>query len=171
MRSSEKMHAVGHHLQKEAVSHGCSEDYRDAFARAAFNRYYYSAYLAARELLNAIDPEKWKTISHTDVPKVMLGEVTKGLKLRFNRARRLDDSDAQLELKQALKASRQLAEILTDGYASRVAADYEPEILVVFERETRFSLSSVNISSAHQWEQSIRTLSHSVQKAWTSNDI
>ena len=170
MRPSEKMHAVGHHLQMQAVSQGCSDAHRDAFARTAFNRYYYSAYLAARDLLNAIDPDKWRTISHKNVPEVMLGEVSKGLKRRLSRARRLGDSTAQSELRQALRASQQLAEILTNGYASRVAADYNPDILVVFEKEIRFSLSSVNISSAHEWEQSVRTLSRSVHKAWVSSD-
>lgn len=42
MSTSISIHAVGHHLQKEAIS--AAPDEKDAYARSAFNRYYYTMF-------------------------------------------------------------------------------------------------------------------------------
>ncbi len=55
---------------------------------------------------------------------------------------------------------------MTDAYAVRVVADYELEELVSFDEDRRFSLRSVDISDAHQWENKTRMLCETVGKLW-----
>ncbi len=65
------MHEVGHHLQKIAISK--TDQNRDVFARSAFNRYYYGAYLNVRELLSSLNPE-WSRPRHRHIPYILTGK-------------------------------------------------------------------------------------------------
>ena len=55
---------------------------------------------------------------------------------------------------------------MTTAYAVRVVADYEPDEHVSFGGSPRFSLRSVDVSDAHEWENGTRVLCTNVGKVW-----
>ena len=61
------LHLVGTTLSTEAKK--IDGDIADAYGRSAFNRYYYAAYLTARDLLIKFNPI-WD-VSHSDVPNLL----------------------------------------------------------------------------------------------------
>lgn len=163
MSTGEKIHAVGHHLQKEAMKPASQE--RDAFARSAFNRYYYSAFLNIREMLGDLD-SSWSSMTHKSYPEVLQGQV----KRRFNQARsravRNDDTVLVDRIDAAKRAIDELTKTMRTAYGIRVVADYEPLEEVEFDPKHRFSLRSVGITDAHQWESNTRILCQNVRNTW-----
>ncbi len=157
------IHAVGHHLQVKAMSAG--PDDRDAFARSAFNRYYYSAFLNTRALLGSLDPA-WSSHRHANYPKLLKGRIRRELNSRREKARKNEDDILVNRIDRAKREINELAKIMTEAYAVRVVADYELEEPVSFDEGPRFSLRSVDISDAHQWENATRILCGSVGKLW-----
>ena len=76
MSTSISIHAVGHHLQKEAIS--AAPDEKEAYARSAFNRYYYSAFLNARSLLvELLDQSKAFEMKHASYPEFLRRNIQK----------------------------------------------------------------------------------------------
>ena len=162
MSVGSNMHAVGHHLQKEAIAAGAGD--KDAFARSAFNRYYYSAFLNIRKMLGSLDP-KWSLTRHSKFPEV-LNKVGKKLSQERPRACKHKDWILVNRINNAKRAAAELATTMTTAYAIRVVADYEPEEQVDFKRSTRFALRSVDISDAHDWENRTRMLCSTVKRVW-----
>lgn len=163
MSTGSRIHNVGHYLQKEAVS--ANSDDRDAFARSAFNRYYYGAFLNTRALLGSLDPS-WLSMSHSGYPEVLKGKVRKKLNQAREKARKNGDSTLVSRIDTAKRAVDELAKIMTIAYAIRVVADYEPDEPVNFVGSLRFSLRSIDISDAHAWENGSRMLCSSVERVW-----
>lgn len=138
---------------------------RDAFARSAFNRYYYSAFLNIREMLGALD-SSWSSLPHKSYPEVLQGQVKKKFNRARSRASRNDDTVLVDRIDTAKRALDELAKMMSTAYGIRVVADYEPNEAVDFNARPRFALRSVDISDAHDWENNTRLLCQSVENTW-----
>src|SRR4051812_403097 len=120
------MKVVAHHLQTHASTLPNTAE-RDLFARSAFNRYYYATYLDVKTVLGALKPG-WGRIAHSEVPKIIVGPLNKELSKGRDRAERASDSSTAALCSRAMNATHLLSDLMTSGYATRVAADYDPEI-------------------------------------------
>ena len=145
-----QMHRVAEYLSIEAKR--AKDDYADAFARSAFNRYYYASYLSVRGLLAMLD-SAWKTTSHAAIPDLLESTLMKRVR---RQARKLSDlgllsikERRNLE-KQAQIASAEMATVLRGAYGVRVVADYKPEQRVVFGG-SEFSLANYTRHEALNW--------------------
>lgn len=145
------MHDVARHLQVEAVKQvSKSAETADLFARSAFNRYYYAAFLRARETLVSIDAKYANSLSHKNVPDLLKGTIQKKLKTIQRKAARLDDTKLVNECHQASSQNLDFANVLEKAYATRVVADYTPTTAVDF-RSPRFTLTGVTVTEADGW--------------------
>ncbi|UES56043.1 hypothetical protein GFK91_10745 [Roseibium aggregatum] len=162
------IHTVGHHLQTYAHSFGGVE--RDAYARSAFNRYYYCVFLKTRDLFKSLDPS-WSRMPHAGFPSVLKGEVRKQLKKGWTRARKNSDNKLMRDTETALRAVEALSGLLETAYAIRVVADYEPEETVEFNGVDRFSLKEVEITSAHGWRSKCEIFCDEIQSAWLQLNV
>lgn len=139
-----------------------SESDMDAFGRSAFNRYYYSAYLTARELLGHFDPE-WRTQGHSNVPGLLKDSVKEVFLKAARKARRtMPGIQVDKSLNQAINGLGELANILTEGYAIRVLADYTPETKAVRE-SGKITLGPASLSSAAFWPKRSKVLASIVK--------
>lgn len=162
------IHAVGLHLQTYAHNFDGAE--RDAYARSAFNRYYYSIFLKTRELFRSLDPA-WSRKPHAEYPVTLRKPVRKQLKAGWTRARRDDDTKLMRDVEAALRAVEALSGLLERAYAIRVVADYEPEQEVKFDGADRFSLNEVEITSAHGWRSKCDTFCAEISAAWKQVNV
>lgn len=158
------MEVVAHHLQSEASTRLNSVE-RDHFGRSAFNRYYYATYLDVKDGLGSLRAE-WGGIPHGDVPHVLVGAVKKALAKGRERAQRASDSDTVELCNRAVSATHVLSEMMTNGYATRVAADYHPEVKIDFADAFDFTLNFVRVKEAADWPNKARMLLKSITFAW-----
>lgn len=161
------MQEVARHLQIYAHRH--SGDGKDAFARSAYNRYYYACYLLLRELVSEMDP-RWKQTRHKSFPDLLGGQITKRLKQERNKARRAEDYVLYEMIQTSLRAVREMTRIIKDAYATRLVADYEPAVAVDFTGPERFSLNNVDITQAHEWQDKLSTLVSEIRSTWNQFD-
>lgn len=159
------MGVVAHHLQIEAVKSDKPLEERDLFGRSAYNRYYYASFLYVREMLIGLDI-RWSQTPHKDYPNLLRVKIKNEINKYKEIARKADDSDLLQLYYQAINATHELATIMEKGFATRVVADYRPEILVDFTNSTRFKLQSVEITEAHQWPQKAHVLAETITSAW-----
>lgn len=158
------MQVVGHHLDVQAVA--ASNADKDAFARSAFNRYYYSAFLTIREMLSKMDPA-WAGLGHASYPDILTGNIRKSLKRARRRASKNDDDDLVEKIDKAVRSIHELTSIIRTAYAVRVIADYQPEEVICFTNAGRFTLRSVSATDAYDWESTSRAHCGSVYQAWS----
>lgn len=157
------IHVVGHHLQNYA--HNFAGEERDAYARSAFNRYYYSIFLKTRSLFSSLDPA-WSRKPHAEYPVTLRVSVKKQLKKGWTRAQKDGDAKLMRDIEAAFRSIEALSVLLEKAYAIRVVADYEPEQEVEFHDANRFSLKEVEITSAHGWRARCDSFCSEIQKAW-----
>ena len=157
------MHEVGHHLQKTALAKTDSD--RDAYARSAFNRYYYGVFLTVRDMFREMDSQ-WSRLRHAAVPSLLSGTVAKELNRASRRARKNSDRVLEQQIEKAKRSVAELKKVVTTANEVRKIADYEPEELVDFGAAQRFSLRSVEITEAHKWGQRAAVLCQSILAAW-----
>lgn len=148
------MEQVAHHLQHQAVTNTEAKA-KDLFGRSAYNRFYYAAFLRTRDLLTKFDPD-WSKIAHKNLPEVLEGQVLSRLRKGQKEAQRARDFELDSQIARAIKAAYELAQILREGYAARVTADYNPEIGVTFAAGGGFSLNSIKIDTAYNWPERAR---------------
>jgi len=158
------MEIVAHHLQGVASTRSDLIE-RDLFGRSAFNRYYYATYLDVKEVLGSLKAE-WGKISHGGVPDMLTGPVKKALVKGRERAQRASDFETADLCSRAVNAIHILAEMMTDGYATRVAADYYPEVKIDFEDAYNFKLNLVRVKDAAEWPIKARGLLRTINAAW-----
>lgn len=180
MNADSVMHFVGHHLQMKAhdlatqTDQGAEAtsqlDQRDAFARSAFNRYYYGVFLTARNMIIHFDP-KWGECHHSDYPKLLRGKIKKRLKNARKQKKNLNNLDLNQRLGQAISSADTLADIMNIANKVRVAADYNLEKKIKFQEKRRFVLESINISDAHMWESRARKACTKIQQGWDSINV
>ncbi|MCA8054408.1 hypothetical protein [Burkholderia cepacia] len=159
------MEIVAQHLQQVALAQTDPTD-RDHFGRSAFNRYYYATFLHVKAGLGSINPD-WNTMAHAGIPEVLRGSVQRELKRGRTKAQRTDDAELVRLCSKALSAVSDLADLMEKGYATRVAADYHPEILVDFSGYRSFKLNTVPVEDAHGWPYRARALIDAITLAWT----
>jgi len=126
------MRIVGDHLAREATARRVPSE-RDLFGRSAFNRYYYSAFLAVRSVLRRIEPS-WSTPTHQSVPVVLKGEVLRRIKTQIQASERtgmITHSQGEQYYRSAAIAATELSNFLTSARETRRLADYEPETRIV----------------------------------------
>jgi hypothetical protein len=159
------MEIVALHLQKEAIKNGKPPDECDLFGRSAYNRYYYASFLRIRSMLIELD-RKWDKLGHRDYPDILRGKIKSQLdKFKRNAQKTRDKELIQLCL-QAIHATHELAMLMEKGFATRVVADYFPEVKVDFITGDRFKLQNIEITEAHQWPDKADTLADTIISAW-----
>lgn len=163
----ETMQEVAHHLQIYAQKYAGSG--RDAFARSAYNRYYYACFLKVREILASMNI-KWSGIHHKDYPLLLNGQIRERFIKERRRANKSGDHELSSKISSALRAIPKLSEIMASAYGARVVADYRPETPIVFSKIGRFSLNSIDITEAHKWHGNVNILSITILSAWQQID-
>lgn len=104
----------------------------DQFGRSAFNRYYYAAYLAVRNVLMEIDVG-WARSPHKSLPEILTVTVFQAAKrtaIRSNKKRLLSYAEMKKILSSIKICADELSKILQSGYEARRCADYSPEVNV-----------------------------------------
>lgn len=162
------MEIVGLHLQNIASNRPNPVE-RDLFGRSAFNRYYYATYLNVKEFLGSLRGE-WGRISHDAVPDLLMGAVKKVLQNGRERAKRASDKDTVELCSRAIHAVHELSKMMTEGYASRVAADYNPEVKIDFSDAYDFTLNFVRVKEAAGWPNKARAFLQTINSAWRQVD-
>lgn len=158
------MKVVAHHLQTHASKLPDTVE-RDLFARTAFNRYYYATYLDVKKVLGALNPS-WGRINHSEVPEIVSGPLHKVLSKGREQAKRESDPSTADLCSRAMNATHLLAALMTSGYATRVAADYDPEILIDFTDVFDFALNAVRVKEASDWPGKARAYLYTISSAW-----
>lgn len=162
------MHEVGHYLQIEALKRADPE--KDLFARSAYNRYYYSIFLTARNLLSLID-SKYERLPHKSYPEVLLGNIVSTLKKGGRTASKNGDHALVTKIASAVSAANDLSNLMEAAYATRIAADYMPSIKVNFVGPGRFELQGISITDAHNWTARAATWCRVILDAWRQVDV
>ena len=162
--SSQIMKIVGHHLQQEAIRR-TSDAEKDVFGRSSYNRYYYAAFLTARSLFVSLDPG-WEKKKHAEYPETLKGKIGDRFKKAKARASRIGDWELYDECERAKSAALQLAKLMQVSCATRVAADYNPGIKVIFNTHSGFELNSVAISDAYEWPQRADMFARKILQVW-----
>lgn len=158
------MQEVGHHLQVHANT--MPNSLKDVFARSAYNRYYYGCFLLLRSELEQMN-SKWRSINHKDYPEILQNSINNELTKEQKRARRRNDYDMVNTISRAKHALSEMAELMRQAYAVRVVADYDPNTRVQFKDVDRFSLSHIDITTAHNWQNKMNTWLKSLRAAWS----
>lgn len=157
------MQEVAHHLQKQA--HAIAGIERDAFARSAYNRYYYACYLEIRTAFKEMSAE-WGRSAHKAFPEILRSSISKNLKSGKRSASRLGDTELERRIDQALRGCVELASIIEKANGARIIADYSPDIGVGFNGSARFSLNGIEITEAHEWYGRVRILVSQILSVW-----
>ncbi|XHS78108.1 hypothetical protein ACFJGW_20660 [Burkholderiaceae bacterium UC74_6] len=159
------MEIVARHLQQEAIRRGPA-DAADLFGRSAFNRYYYATFLEVKGGLGALRDEWTRNIAHADLPQILRGQVKKQLAAGKRKAMRADDYKSAGICASADSAAEDLAKLLDAGRATRVTADYHPEIPVDFASAPDFQLDTVGVQAAQTWPHRARGYLQVISNAW-----
>ena len=159
---------VAHHLQVKAVA---LEDpvERDLFGRSSYNRYYYATFLSVRAVLAEMRSE-WGEMAHASLPEVLTAKVCNTLGKGRKKADKMGDMELVRQCNRAIKAAKELALLMRTSSATRVVADYHPEILISFVHGERFTLNEVGITEAHQWPEKAKAWLVDIQGAWNQLD-
>lgn len=157
------MQAVAHHLQ--IYAHGLIGPERDAFARSAYNRYYYACFLSLRAAFAEMNTQ-WKNAPHRSYPEILSRSIAQKLHAERRKANKNRDYELLNLIFTAHRAIPEISKIIKEAYATRIVADYEPDILVDFKGGDRFSLNEVQITNAHEWYQRVSILTESLLAAW-----
>ena len=146
------MQVVGDHLSAAAISHKGSQPAEDLFARSAFNRYYYGAFLVSRQFLK--DTIGVTGLPHKSIPGYLTTTFQKQVKRQLKESERsgLVSKGNHSRLLNGLKKNVQLlTELLSEAYRVRVLADYEPDVPVQQENQT-YRLGTATLDGANRWE-------------------
>ncbi|MEC5385532.1 hypothetical protein VVD49_07340 [Uliginosibacterium sp. H3] len=162
------MEVVAQYLRQEALSRASPE--RDTFGRSAFNRYYYATFLTVKRGISALRPEWAGNIPHADIPNMLRGAIKESLGKGRKRALRAGDFELENLCARAISAAEDLAKVMEQGKATRVAADYHPDILVDFSGEQPFYLNKVSVHVAKDWPFRARAFLDTISQAWMQVD-
>jgi len=160
------MKRVAEHLAKHASELKDIHE-MDVFGRSAFNRYYYSCFLACRDMLRDFD-SKWSNTSHKHIPDLLQSAVLRRIKdtaTKQQRAGLLNHSDYSRMLHRAQEALSNLAGLLGEAYQVRVIADYYPEIPISKKYRTLY-LENKSLEEATKWTRRTDTLRGTITQVW-----
>ena len=164
------MHGVGHHLQVTAWEKTPQDPDRDAYARSAFNRYYYGVFLTVRDMFRKMGLHSEK-MRHASFPDVLSGKITKEFGNAQKRARRNDDFVLVKKIHKVKLSIHELKELVKKANEIRKVADYDPDEPVIFAGEPRFTLKSVDVTKAHDWGRNARILCGSILLVWEQINV
>ncbi|WP_302409122.1 hypothetical protein [Comamonas kerstersii] len=126
-----------------------------AYGRTSFNRYYYACYLSARDLVKTLIPGI--AFQHGEAPQLLevnvVNLITKSLEQQSKKGL-IPAGEAARKKASVHQSAAEISRILKVGYMIRGIADYEPEVVVVFEHNT-FSLEKHTESEASSWLRSV----------------
>ena len=157
------MQEVARYLQVYARSYDGVE--RDAFARSAYNRYYYGCFLLLRDLVHELETD-WIKTPHKQYPDLLNGKITKRLKLERKKAHKSGDRELYSMIESSLYAVPRMANIIKQAYSLRLIADYQPDVPVNFSTADRFSLNDIEITQAHRWREQLFPLIADLRSTW-----
>ena len=157
------MQNVGQHLQSHAQN--VTGPDRDAFARSAYNRYYYACFLLLRDSLRA-KRASWGRCRHQQYPDLLRRKVCRGLNEARKKAVRNGETDLLHLIGEAQTATREMAVIIKRAYEVRVVADYQPEIPVDFGTSSGFVLKGVDVIEARRWPTKVAGFIRRLDAAW-----
>lgn len=160
------MEQVAEALTHQAVA-SRDADEANLFGRSAFNRYYYSVYLAVRAMLQFGHPEI-KRFPHKDLPGELTGRVRNRIMEESRkqiRRKLLDESEGAQLIESASTALRELSEILKEGYRIRVVADYDPMELAIVQHG-HILLQDKTSDAARQWGRRADRAIGQVKRVW-----
>jgi hypothetical protein len=143
-------------------------DTTDAFARSAFNRFYYCAFLLARQLLLAVAPTAGMP-NHRDMPEYLRGRIRRALTDELQQAERsrlLSPADVKSRRSRVLTYTDQFASLLSAAYAVRIVADYEPEIRIQIVSPADLRLAVVSTADAQKWPHEAEVYTTVLTKIW-----
>ena len=158
-----RMHTVGHHLQTKALA-TLGPD-RDSYARSAFNRYYYGAFLTIRSMFREMD-SKWYKLPHAAYPEILSGQITRAFQTAERRAHKNGDSGFVYDIARGKRAIAALRQVISTAGELRKIADYRPEESVEFTDASRFSLRTVEVTVAHNWKGETDLLCRNILAVW-----
>lgn len=145
------MRVVAASLALQAMN--CTDEREfDLFGRSAFNRFYYDAYLSARETLQRMDAG-WAEQSHKQIPDLLRGAVVKRIKKAAKVAAessQISIPESQRLVARASASAAALADLLRMAYRVRVVADYKIEKLVLREGQVA-RLDGCTLENAKHW--------------------
>ncbi|WP_157889270.1 hypothetical protein [Chromobacterium subtsugae] len=149
-------HLVADHLSSEAGKKTGTPP-ADAFARTAFNRYYYAVYLAVREFIGEFETD-WKRTTHAKVPEIVEFNLAKKIKREADKLKKhnsLSESEYSRIIRISRDATKDIAGIMKSAYSIRCISDYEPEVPIEFSN-SQFSIKSTSSAEAKNWERRIQ---------------
>jgi hypothetical protein len=161
---------VAHHLQQQAVQQRTNLVQADVFGRSAFNRYYYATFIRTRKLFASLNPA-WKQLPHKDYPAVLRGQIRKHFKDAQRKAAKIGDNELVSACSKAASYSSELADIFLTSNTIRVVADYDPDELIKFIDDARFSLRGVKITTAHEWLSKADSLCIFIEQTWRTSNV
>lgn len=163
------METVALFLQTEAKRYPADSRDFDLFGRSSFNRYYYAVYLEVRAMLGSLNGT-WGTMPHAGIPDLLTGQVRAQIKQRQKRAAKLGDNDAIQICIRGVASTYELADLMKTAYATRVTADYYPDIAIQTDDDGRFRLNQIAVTVAHDWLARAREHGRRIRRAWTLAD-
>jgi len=163
------MQVVGHYLQVEAMKPHNPEE-KDLFGRSSYNRYYYATFNITRDIVRTINP-KWVSSKHAEYPDIFSKKIVGRFKKERSSALKVEDPALVGILNKAISSANDIALLLRKANSARKVADYDLSIKVNFLNTNRFSLSSIDITSAHLWPERANTLGSLIIDAWRQVDV
>ncbi|MEB2416658.1 hypothetical protein [Citrobacter sp. R-1.5.2] len=156
------LYEVAEHLTKQAkASHRKGAQtivLADAFARSAFNRYYYACFLCIRTFVSSIEA-KWSNVAHLDVPNLLRNNVKQKIDAELKKGEKigiLTPGGYQSKKSMVLTSLEIMASTMSLAYIVRGIVDYEPEIKIMFN-EGAFSINATSVAEAKGWLITIKT--------------
>jgi hypothetical protein len=110
--------------------------------------------------------KKWSKQSHAGIPELLTGQIITALNLGREIAAKQRDSDLVKLCNRAAAAANELSKLLQKANEARKIADYSPEIPIEFKAADRFSLSGIDINTAHSWAPKAQVLVDTIVDAW-----
>ena len=117
-------------------------------------------------MLKGLNPD-WGLLPHKSYPELLRGTICREFDKGRHKAVKAKDQELIISCGKALAAAKSLATLMEIGYGIRTIADYSPEIEVIFLGGDRFSLTSVNITDAHNWTSKARAFCAAIRNTWT----
>jgi hypothetical protein len=159
------MRRVAEHLADQAML-ASDKGERDVFGRSAYNRYYYSTFLLVRESLRRMQVLKEQDdIAHASIPQMFDGSIRGRLNKSRSHAEKIQDRESVKIFSDALSAARNLAFLMNEARGIRTAADYHPEVGVIFSQQG-FQLMSMEIDKARNWPNKAKAFLGPIERAW-----
>ena len=160
------MKDVAQHLENEAIRRKSNPAEVNTFARSAINRYYYTTFLLARELMRKFKSD-WQG-SHSSLPEELTGSVKKDISSTKRKATRIHDWETVNQCDACIHRIHSLSELLKAAYALRIIADYEPEIAATVDPDGQIFLSGTKMTEAKMWPSRAQVFSAEIERIWSS---